>query len=337
MLFDLSESAWGYITVLIAMLFFGSFSIPLKLERTQRARPDPMVYQIYMNIAIFFSSFLVMSYNDILLTPWGILSAALWVFSSILATFAVTNAGLAVSQGTWAGCTIIVSFFWGAVIFQQPLSNLLLSLLALLMLMLAIAGISIAGSDLLVTEQKKPHVMDDPLPMADDPGYRPIEENTSPAKKKWIGIFCAAFLSITNGSMLAPIHYAPTNVQGINFIVSFGIGVLGVTPLFAVIYFIVFKRDTTSFITLLNPRKLLLPGLASGLGWNIGNWASIYATTFLGYTVGFPLSQCALLIGGFWGIVLFKEITGLKRISLFVISAFVLLGGAVLLALFGRK
>jgi len=138
--------------------------------------------------------------------------------------------------------------------------------------------------------------------------------------------------STTNGSMLVPIRFAPVEVQGINFIVSFGIGVLAVTPVFAFIYFLAFRRMPE-----LKLKVLALPGLICGLGWNFGNWASIYATLFLGYTIGFPLSQCALLIGGFWGVALFKEITGLKRIVVFVVSCFILLGGAVMLALYGKK
>lgn len=91
----------------------------------------------------------------------------------------------------------------------------------------------------------------------------------------------------------------------------------------------------------------LRAGLA-GLMWNIGNWASLYALQYLGYTVGFPLTQCALLLGttrnsllnlsgGFWGIVLFKEITGVRRILLYVVSCLVLISGAILLGLYGKK
>jgi len=145
------------------------------------------------------------------------------------------------------------------------------------------------------------------------------------------GILCAASLALTNGSMLVPIKYSPVEAQGINFLVSFGIGVIVVTPLISAIYFTLMRR--TPFWDF---RNLLLPGLLAGFLWNIGNWASIYATNILGFTVGFPLTQCALLMGGFWGIVLFKEITGVLRIGCFALSSLILLGGAILLTLYGR-
>lgn len=154
-------------------------------------------------------------------------------------------------------------------------------------------------------------------------------------KKTWLGILLAIGLSITNGTMLVPIKLSPPEIASSDvFLVSFAIGVAVVTPVFALVYFLVFKKK---FMLELKFSVVALPGLLGGFVWNIGNWASIFATLFLGYTVGFPLSQCALLVGGFWGVVLFKEITGVKRISLFVASSLVLIGGAVLLGLYGNK
>jgi len=121
----------------------------LKSERVQRANADPMIFQIYMNISIFITSWLVLSYNEMSLTVWGILSSVLWMISSLLSIFAIKNAGLAVSQGIWSGFTIIISFLWGSVIFLQPLKDVGLSILGLLMLLLGIAGISTAGSNFL--------------------------------------------------------------------------------------------------------------------------------------------------------------------------------------------
>jgi len=193
------------------------------------------------------------------------------------------------------------------------------------MLIIGIAGISVAGSDLLVPVQSN----DESLNLTGEP-IEGVSGTTT--RRKLFGLFCAALLGIPNGSMLAPIHYAPESASGINFLISFGIGVLAVTPLFAVTYFVGFQKKPVW-----NVKRVLLPGVLAGLGWNIGNFASIYATINLGYTVGFPLSQCALLVSGFWGIVLFKEMTGWKRIGLFILSALVLVGGAAILAVYGRK
>jgi len=281
-----------------------------------------------MTLAIFLSSWLVLTYNNFVFTYWGIVSASLWVFASVLSIFAINNVGLATAQGLWSGATIFVSFLWGTLVFHQTPDSIPLAIVALVLLAIGIAGMSIAGSNLLVKAQAN----DDVPTQEMDPLVNETDTAEPPAQITWLGIACALGLSLTNGSMLAPYSYAPDEAKP-SFLVSFGIGVLIVTPVFAVIYFVVFRKKPDFNLV----KVVALPGMLCGLGWNIGNWASIYATMFLGYTVGFPLSQCALLVGGFWGIVLFKEITGIKRVSLFFISSLILLGGAVLLGVYGGK
>lgn len=56
---------------------------------------------------------------------------------------------------------------------------------------------------------------------------------------------------------------------------------------------------------------------------------------YLGMTIAFPLAQCEMVVAGFWGLVLFSELKGIARIVHFFLGAAVLLGGAVLLSLFG--
>lgn len=51
--------------------------------------------------------------------------------------------------------------------------------------------------------------------------------------------------------------------------------------------------------------------------------------------MGFALTQTCLVVAGIWGLVLLRELRGLIPISIWGVSALVLLGGAVLLSLFG--
>jgi len=263
-------------------------------------------------------------------TWFGFASASLWVFSSILSIFAINNAGLAVSQGLWSGATIIVSFLWGSLYFKQTPDSLPLAICALVLVSLGIAGISIAGTELLA--EKKMDIETQRLLRDDVEESTVIDDEVLPRRRLWLGILCALGLSITNGSMLVPLKFAPPEVGGINFIVSFAIGVFVVTPVFALIYFGIRRTMPEMKVT-----RLALPGIMAGIGWNIGNWASIYATIFLGFTIGFPLSQCALLVAGMWGILLFREITGTKRVVSLFVGSGILIVGAVLLGLFGGK
>jgi len=332
--FGWPNTTWGYIFAMISALCFGSFNIPLKLEKTQKANPEPMIFQIYMSTGIFVTSWIVCTYTKFVFNVWGLLSAALWVTASMMSIFAINNVGLAVSQGLWSGGTIIISFLWGVLYFNQNPKDLWLSILALAVIVIGITGVSVAGSNLLVNKKKFPESRallgssEDGTISLNDPG----RFSASPKKNVFLGCLLALGLSIPNGTRLVPIKLAPTEVQGINFIVSFGIGVICVTPVYALIYYFAFRKKP-----LFKLNQLAIPGIIAGVGWNIGNWASIYATLFLGFTIGFPLTQCALLVGAFWGLLLFREISGGIRVLIVVISSFTLIGGAVLLGMFGAS
>ena len=145
---------------------------------------------------------------------------------------------------------------------------------------------------------------------------------------------CSVFLGLLNGSMLVPMQYVPPEDQGITYLYSFAIGVIIVTPVIVSIYFgieYLRKRQVPKF----HFKITVLPALLAGLLWNIGNYFSIYATIYLGLAVGFPLTQMALVVAGVWGMLIFKEIKKFSGILQFFLSAFVLLVGAFLLAIYG--
>ena len=63
-------------------------------------------------------------------------------------------------------------------------------------------------------------------------------------------------------------------------------------------------------------------GILSGFIWNIQNICVIGAIPRIGYGIAFPVAQCAIFVGGSWGIWLFNEIKGLAihRLYLFYIA-----------------
>lgn len=63
---------------------------------------------------------------------------------------------------------------------------------------------------------------------------------------------------------------------------------------------------------------------------------SIFATEYLGIAIGWPIVQCQLVVSNLWGIFYYGEITGQKSIMVFLGSALVLLGGVVVLSVYGK-
>ena len=78
------------------------------------------------------------------------------------------------------------------------------------------------------------------------------------------------------------------------------------------------------------------PALLTGLLWSAGNVCSIFATTYLGIAIGCPIVQCQLLVSNLWGICYYGEISGQKSVTVLFGSALVLLGGVVVLSVFGK-
>jgi glucose uptake protein GlcU len=375
----MSDQLYGYLAVLGAIFFFGSIGVMIKSKKLAEAKVDPMVFQLYYSVAIFISSWLVLSYNSFVFTYWGIVGAALWVPASILSIFAIKYAGLSISQGIWSGSSIIVSFLWGAIFYPMidphkddkgknntdEVKSFPLSAVALFVLCVGILGLSLSGTQTIADMQYKfPFIdslfarcrkptrksklginsggghyatipgaeahSDDEECVDEEDDLIEIEEQPLTIKERLFGMFCAIALGIPNGSMLVPLRLSPADAQGINYMVSFGIGVVCVTPVLALIYFVL-KREVPVF----HPRVALVPGLLAGFVWNLGNFSSIYATLYLGLTIGFPLTQVALLVAGLYGIFFFKEITSWFAVMFFFLSAGVLLGGAALLSVYG--
>jgi len=330
------------------------------------------VIQIYMNIAIFITSWLVLTYNPFVFTPWGILSAALWITSSLLSIVGINNIGLALAQGIWSGSTILVSFLWGALWFNK-IKNIGLAVLGLILLLLGIFILALSNTGLIekyfticvlrrglddvdvdVDEEKEKEeeersrmlvpshdseINSKRLSIGPDeeiPAFdeKKTEEEEPNPRKPLLGLAAVLLLGITNGSMLVPLQFAPKDASGISYLVSFGIGIAIVTPFF-VGFYCLFTYLRSRTLLAMKPKIAAIPGLVMGVGWNIGNASSIYAVSLRGFAVGFSLTQTSLLIGGLWGIFFFREMKTKSGLLIFAIGTAILFAGIILLGLFG--
>ncbi|PRP78327.1 zinc carboxypeptidase [Planoprotostelium fungivorum] len=353
---QLTEQQKGYAAVVGAILFFGSFAaaVPLKSRRVVKANVDPVVFQVYYSISIFLSSWIVLAWahDEFRFTYYGFISAACWVPASILSIFAINHLGMSVAVGVWAGVTIVVSFIWGA--FLDGVQSPRYSYSGIAVLVVGVLLLSLSSSEFVANLGKKKK---DQNSTVYTPAYSPIHETSpllhgedkpkainvdgsrksyndepalpigEPKKNSTIGLICAVLLGAMNGSMLVPMRGAPKDIV-ITFVISFSIGVLAITPVCALAYFL-FRRQRPVW----HVRVALVPGLLTGLIWSIGNGFSIYATTYLGLKLGFPLTQLALVVSGLWGIIVFREVTALASLVWWFVSLLVVGGGVALMVL----
>ena len=144
------------------------------------------------------------------------------------------------------------------------------------------------------------------------------------------------FTGLWGGSILVPMKFC--NFKGVHFLISFGIGASIATVCLWIMRIVwnalYYGSWNKALFTLpsFHLRVMWLPGGISGLLWSIGNFFSILSVYYLGEGVGYPLVQTSILVSGLWGIFYFREITGVRRIALWLVSSCSTIFGILLLS-----
>lgn len=178
----------------------------------------------------------------------------------------------------------------------------------------------------------------------DDCGHDLLEEDEDvfgvKISKRKLGILLAALVTgVWGGSILVPMKWCNSEIEGAGFVISFGIGSSVITLLLWIcrlLYNVVINKASIVSAYQMLPsfhwKILWRPGCLGGFLWSLGNFFSLLSVKYLGEGVGYPAVQTSILVAGLWGIFFFKEITGLRRISLWLCSATLALGGILLLS-----
>lgn len=72
----------GGVYVALAIVFFGSFAVPIKARGVVQTRVHPIVYQTYKSFACFACSLVIPLVMEVRFTWWGFAGAAIWVRTS---------------------------------------------------------------------------------------------------------------------------------------------------------------------------------------------------------------------------------------------------------------
>jgi glucose uptake protein GlcU len=266
----------------------------------------------------------------------------------VFAFNAVQLVGYAVGPAIWAGLTMVVSFTWGVTAFGHEVNSWRGSCPAMGLLVLGVCLAAASGSD---TARKLGRRQ---LSQAQEGSYgtcveeglgvvRADAEGSSAqgALRTALGCGCAVAVGLMNGTLMVPVTlfqsgsatlgilgYKGDLLSPIAFLPSLSIGILCMQVPTFLIYF---ARD----ISYGRPPQFQVsiaaaPGLVTGAYWAMGNFASMFAMTYLGQTIGFPLTQTCIVIGGLWGIFYYGEIEGRLPITMFTVSVALIIAGAAL-------
>ncbi len=222
----------------------------------------------------------------------------IWSVSGLCAFTATDRIGIAKAFGIWAPLNIIVSIFWGAVIFHEFIS---LSPLNQALLFASLVVI-IAGVLMIIL---------------------PKEEGGRQRSRRdlLVGILCAVGAGVLWGSYYIPIKLSQASmwVMTLPLVVGIFVG-SGLLVMLARLP-LALERGTD-----------YLRVSATGLLWGIGNYGMLLLVGELGAGKGFTISQLSVVINALVGIFLLKEPPPRTRAAALTIIGCVLAtaGGVVL-------
>lgn len=153
-----------------------------------------------------------------------------------------------------------------------------------------------------------------------------------------LGIFAAVNNGLLAGSILVPLKCAGSSNQGLQFVISQGIGAVTATLTFWILRYIYNVAIERSFVNGYNAlpsfyiEEMWKPGCLAGSLWSIGNISGIMAVTVLGLGIGQSVIQASMLISGLWGLFYYREVSAGKDVLLWLVSAFVALVGVLWLS-----
>jgi len=135
----------GWTAAVIAVLCWGSFGVPLKLNTNVEV--NFFVMQSYKTIVCFVFSWMVIFLGEpVRFSPWGIVSGLFWVPGGSCGVYGIRNAGVAISVGTWSAIQVCISFFFGFIVFHEQVKDVKQTILALVILITGLIGMSCYSS-----------------------------------------------------------------------------------------------------------------------------------------------------------------------------------------------
>jgi glucose uptake protein GlcU len=353
----------SFLFSILAAFLNGSFLALFKISSVAKYHVKPLVFLQYNCFGMFLSDWLsnlFLPLNSSYVSGAGNSFQFVWLAfvsgiifcGSISCSFlAVDNIGLALSQGIFGGTAIVTSYLWATVVFEEYPSNIALSVIGIIVLIIGVFGIALSESIANYIWNQTSNNTDDMSTSKDivnpsDAGMKSMDfsaeneetmrtstnENLLNQNKTkgnfFLGVIFAFFCGAFGGTALVPLHYVPASQRGLVFLPAMGTGSLMSAPFVLLLNYYLSKPELRHWPEFYL-KEVGIYGVVSGMIWNTNNIFAIGAIPVLGYGVVFPITQCAIFVAGMWGIFLFKELTG-NAVRVFFASSIVLIIGAVM-------
>lgn len=222
----------------------------------------------------------------------------LWSISSLFAFIGTRNLGLAKAIGIWAPLNIVVSIFWGAVLFQE-----MINLNGLLLIWFILALILMIGGVLLIVLAK---------------GWKTTE---TLERNIMAGFAGAVGAGILWGTYFIPMKYGGASAWVSSLPFALGMFATGAGMVAA-------TRVPVKLEKMTDYGRVL----GAGVLWGIGNYTMLLLTDAIGAGKGFSISQLAVAVNALLGIYVLKDPAPKTRASAYtLIGCLLAMAGGIIL------
>lgn len=313
-------------------------------------KTDSAFLNVYFASGLFLCSWsAVLLDNDLyIFTSWGLASGFILVTAqAVNFTVLIPVFGIAKATGIISGVAIVTSVGWNAVL-GESFSNVGLTMVGVAVVLAGLYGIIMAKSDSASSEDddedetsKEEGIAVTATEQAED-GSQAVVKTQAQIEKEWSewfstahSILIATGTGILAGSVLIPMTYADEEFQGLVFIPSVAIGVLGFS--LPVSYMQLYVEGNGSLSSIMARADFSDSFPSAALGGAVYSTAmamNIKAIDALDYATAMVIMQISIVVAGSWGILLYSELQG-KAAVMFMCSSAVLIGGAFMVGIYG--
>ncbi|KAI1238406.1 hypothetical protein IHE44_0013134 [Lamprotornis superbus] len=308
-----TDLAIGFTSSTVAVLLFGTNFVPVKKFDTG----DGMFFQWILCASIWIVSLVVnLIQNCPRFWPLAMVGGFVWATGNVTVVPIVKTIGLALGLLIWASFNLLTGWASSsAVIFLFIKTEVQSSSASL---------------------ESTPLLRESSINVSEDTTEDSWVNKLSPAKRRLIGCGLAVVAGILYGSSFVPVLYIKDHGRrnetvytgasqfDLDYVFAHFSGIFLTSTIYFLIYCAVRKNKPCVY------PQAILPGFVSGVLWAIANCCWFLANHYLSAVVSFPIITAGPgLVASMWGVLVFKEIKGLKNYVLLSVSFCIILAGSL--------
>uniref|UniRef100_A0A8C4PCE6 Transmembrane protein 144 n=1 Tax=Dromaius novaehollandiae TaxID=8790 RepID=A0A8C4PCE6_DRONO len=303
----------GFTSSTVAVLLFGTNFVPVKKFDTG----DGMFFQWILCASIWIVSLVVnLIQNCPRFWPLAMVGGFVWATGNVTVVPIVKTIGLALGLLIWASFNLLTGWASSsAVIFFFVKTEVQSSSASL---------------------ESSPLLRESSINLSENNSDDSWVNRLSPARKRAIGCSLAVVAGILYGSSFVPVLYikdhgrrngtiyAGASQFDLDYVFAHFSGIFLTSTIYFLIYCAVRRNKPRVY------PQAILPGFVSGVLWAIANCCWFIANHYLSAVVSFPIITTGPgLVAAMWGVLVFKEIKGLKNYMLLTLAFCIILAGSL--------